>query len=179
MKREELLKVYGYAKSIWSSFKVSNVEPDASLHDEVWFEVLKPYDVRVVLTAMQEYAKESDFCNISKVACLCEKILNIKNGSYIDVESVLSEIRNAVSYAYCKEKFATLSEFAKSIVEHPARLAQWANSESLDTVIMSNLRKTITNKLEQRKLQKQIDNVLIENASLSYMANGKKKHEEE
>lgn len=151
MNKIELVKVYAFAGAIWSSFKTPTNDTEARLFDEVWFGILRPYPLEMVLSAIQEYATENDFCNIAKIGDLCKKYTQKANGTYIDAESVLAEIRNAVNYDKCKENFEKLSPFAKEIVQHSCYLAKWSRSDQLDTVIMSNLRKTITSKLAERK----------------------------
>lgn len=151
MNKVDLLKVYAFAGAIWSSFKTPTNDAEAKLFDEVWFTILKPYPIEMVLTAIQEYATDNDFCNVAKIGELCNKYTQKANGTYIDVESVLMEIKNAVSYSDCKENFAKLSPFAKEIVQNPAYLARWSMNGQFETVIMSNLRKQITNILADRK----------------------------
>lgn len=151
MNKVELLKVYAFCGAVWSSFKTPINEEEAKLFDEVWFTILKPYSTEMILTAIQEYARESDFCNIAKISDLCQKYTEKANGTYIDPEKVLIEIRDAVSYDKCKENFEKLSSFAKEIVQHPAYLAKWAKSDQFETVILSNLRKQITNTLADKK----------------------------
>lgn len=151
MVKEDLLKVYTFAGAIWSSFKTPISELEARLFDEVWFTILKPYPLEMILSAIQEYATENDFCNIAKIGDICKKYTQKANGTYIDIESVLIEIRNAVDYEKCKENFEKLSPFAKEIVKAPYHLARWANDTQFETVIMSNLRKQVSNILAERK----------------------------
>lgn len=151
MNKIELVKVYAFAGAIWSSFKTPTNDTEARLFDEVWFGILRPYPLEMVLSAIQEYATENDFCNIAKIGDLCKKYTEKANGTYIDIEKELMEIKDAVSYANCKENFANLSPFAQSIVRHPAYLAQWSQNSQFETVIMSNLRKQMTNILAEKK----------------------------
>ncbi len=164
MKKEELLKVYACAEALWSSFKIPKSDIEARIFDNVWFSCLKTYDTNVVLVALREYARENDFCNIAKVSDLCEKFTQMANGTWIDVEKVLTEIRRAISGGGdYKERFAKLSPFAQQIVEHPGFLGKWAMtvSSDVDTVIMSNLRKKIQNVLSRNRDEKVV-NKLIE-----------------
>ena len=151
MKKEELLKVYACAEALWSSFKLPKADLEARIFDNVWFSCLKDYDTNVVLLALREYARDNDFCNIAKVSDLCDKFTRMASGTWIDEESVLSEIRKAIDYSKCKENFAKLSPFAQQIVEHPSYLAKWAMQGDVDTVIMSNLRKKIQNILARNR----------------------------
>ena len=160
MIKEDLVKVYACAGALWSSFKIPATELEAKFFDNVWFSILKPYDINVVLLAFREYANTNDFCNIAKVGELCDKLTQIANGIWIDEEEVINEIYKAISYDKCKENFEELSSFAKEIVEHPAYLAKWSQSKEI-AIILSNLRKKVHNKLEQRKFQKTLDNLAL------------------
>lgn len=165
MNKVELLKVYAFCGAVWSSFKTPINEEEAKLFDEVWFTILKPYSTEMILTAIQEYARESDFCNIAKISDLCQKYTEKANGTYIDPEKVLTEVRNAVSYDRNRENFEKLSPFAKEIVQHPAYLAKWARSDQFETVILSNLRKTINNVLAEKK-HNEIMEITLDNKKL-------------
>ena len=158
MKKEELLIVYGYCQAIWSTFKVptgdsAESQVEAKLFDATWFETLAPYDLNIVLLAVKEYAKTSDFCNIAKVGEMCRKIKSIADGSYINEEDVLKEIRLAISRCAKDEAFAKLSPFAKEVVGGAWQLYKWGSLESgqVDTVVMSNLRKRVKGLLQKQK----------------------------
>ena len=159
MKREELMQVYAFCSSIWTSFKLPSSKLELELFNEVWFKFLEPFDKAIIFTAISEFAKENNFCNIAQVSELCQKYVDIQNGTYIDEERVLQEIRQAISYDNCAENFAKLSPFAKQIVGHKAYLAKWALSGQFETVIASNLRKQIHNTLQSRKFEKTLKNV--------------------
>lgn len=153
MKREELLKVYAFAGAMWSSFKMPNTELEERLFDEVWYILLQPYEIDMILTAIREYATQSDFCNIAKIGEICQKYTEIQNDTYLDEEKILSDIQKAVSWDKCKENFENLTDFEKEIVQGPHMLARWANSGVFETVVMSNLRKTVRNKIEEKKFK--------------------------
>lgn len=151
MVKEDLLKVYTFASAIWSSFRTPTSEIEARLFDEVWFTILRPYSIEMILSAIQEYATENDFCNIAKIGDICKKYTQKLNGTYIDAESVISEIHKAVSYTDCKKNFEKLSPFAKEIVGDPSQLARWYMNDQFETVVMSNIRKQVNNVLAERK----------------------------
>lgn len=154
MNKLDLVKVYAFAGAIWSSFRIPTNEIEAKIFDETWFLILRPYSLEMVLTAVQEHAKKSDFCNIAKIGDICETYTKKLNGNYIDTESVIDEIKKAISYYDVKEKFEKLSPFAKEVVGDPSNLAKWSIGESKDfeTVIISQLRKRLNNKLEEIKI---------------------------
>ena len=74
MKKEDLIKVFGYAELLWNTFKPEITEEKSNMQNRLWFDFLKHYDLEVVYSAMRYFAKESDFCNIAKVADKCKTI---------------------------------------------------------------------------------------------------------
>lgn len=169
LKREELFKIYGYCGAIWSTFKLPENDLEANLFDLTWYDILCPYNLDIILLAIKEYAKKSDFCNIAKIGEECKRIQKISEGKYIDDEAVLSEIRKAIMQCQKDEAFEHLSPFAKEVVEGAWQLYKWGMLETgqVDTVIMSNLRKKIE-KLKQRQEDK---NVLYELQAISHFSN--------
>ena len=153
MERNELLQVYAFCSSIWQNFRLPQNEFDMKIFNESWYVFLKPYPKSLVFSVITDYATKNAFCNIAQIADQCRKLVEMKNGTYIDAEKVLDEIRNAISYDRCAENFEKLSPFAKEIVGHKAYLAQWARSEQFETVIVSNLRKKINNMLETKHFE--------------------------
>ena len=150
MKKEELLIVYSYARAIWSTFKTPEDEMDAKLHDAVWFDLLLPYSADIVVLALREYAKTSDFCNIAKVAEICKKLTSMKKGTYIDEEAIYDEIRKAIACCNKDETFENLSDFAKEIVGGAWQLYKWGSctTDQVEGVIMSRIKRRIQNKKE-------------------------------
>lgn len=156
MVEKDLIKVYACAGALWSSFKMPNSDIELKLFDKVWFSVLKDYDIKIVLLALREFAKTNDFCNIAKVGELCNKMTEIANGTYVEENAVLEEIRKAISYDYCRENFEKLSPFAKKIVGQPAQLAKWERSPDPMEMILANLRKRIQSEIEIQTLKKSL-----------------------
>lgn len=159
MTKEELLNVYGYATALWQNFKLPPKEPDSpdpdlkgKLFDFAWYRALGEYDLKIVLVALEEHAKVSDFCNVSKVGELCKKFTEIANGTYIDEESVVSEIRKAIS-SNIKEVFDKLSPTAKEAVGGVWQLARWGSLQisEIETVVVSNIRKKVHNVIEKNR----------------------------
>lgn len=154
MKKEELLVVYGYAGAIWSTFKLPEDEREARLFDVTWYEILRHYNIELILIAIKEYAKISDFCNIAKVGEICKKLQKTVEGKYIDEDVILDEIRQVV-VKYSKDAgFEKLSDFAKKVVGGPWQLYKWGCLEigQFDTVVVSDLRKKIKNMIDREKL---------------------------
>lgn len=168
LKREELFKIYGYCGAIWSTFKLPENDLEANLFDLTWYDILCPYNLDIILLAIKEYAKKSDFCNIAKIGEECKRIQKISEDKYIDDEAVLSEIRKAIMYCQKDEAFENLSPFAKEVVEGAWQLYKWGMLETgqVDTVIMSNLRK----KIEKLKQRQENQNIYYELQAISHFS---------
>lgn len=154
MRKEELLIVYGYAGAIWSTFKIPEKELEARLFDATWYEILKPYSIDLILIAIKEYAKLSDFCNIAKVGEICNKLQKTIEGTYLDEDVILDEIRQAVVKCSKDKAFDKLSDFSKKVVGGSWQLYKWGSLEigQFDTIVVSDLRKKIRNMIDREKL---------------------------
>lgn len=164
MNSNELVKVYAYTKAIFGSFEIPKNKTQIECQNIVWLKVLAPYDLAVIYTAIDEYAKTNQFVNIAQIANLCRQVKQIHDGTYKTAFDYLNEITNAVSYSNSKENFEKLSNFAKEIVGHPAKLAQWCNlGEDFYTYTSNRLYKEITQKLEERELKElqKINNAVL------------------
>ncbi len=159
MIKEDLLKVYAYAGAIWSSFKIPESDLEARLLDEVWFMELKEFDLQTILAAINEYARNNNFCNVVQIGELCRKYKQIQDGTYIDEEKVFQEIVQSVSWDNCRENFNKLSPFAKQIVGGSHMLARWSRDDAFDSVVSSNLRKQIHNALESQRMEKIVQDI--------------------
>lgn len=150
MEKNELMKAFAYAELLWSTFKRQKGNEKEIMEIELWFDFLKPYDFNVVMAGMRELAKESDFCNIAKIAKNCKDICDIANNKPA-VNDVLNEIERAISYYNARENFQDLSSVAKRVVGSAGKLREWAvmEAEAFNSVIASNLRKAIQVELER------------------------------
>lgn len=160
MKQEELIKSIAYAEVLWSTFRKEEEEIKQQLQLKMWWEFLKPYDLEVVYASMRELAKESDFCNIAKVAKGCQTICNLNN-NMITEDDVFNEIDKAIGYYGSKEKFEKLSPIAKKVVGDASRLASWGMCDisEFNTVVASQIRRSIRNELQR---QEKIESVGID-----------------
>lgn len=77
MIKEELLKVYAYAGAIWSSFKLPNNDLDLALMNEVWLNKLSEFNLPIIFSAMDEYARTNAFCNVIQVARIMQRNLKV------------------------------------------------------------------------------------------------------
>lgn len=152
MKQEELIKAIAYAEVLWSTFRKEEEETKQQLQLKMWWEFLKPYDLEVVYASMRELAKESDFCNIAKVAKGCQTICNLNN-NMITEDDVFNEIDKAIGYYGAKEKFEKLSPIAKKVVGDASRLASWGMCDisEFNTVVASQIRRSIRNELQRQE----------------------------
>ena len=155
MEKNELVNVFAYAEVLWAStFKRQSDENKAKVEIALWYEYLKPYPTNVIYASMRELAKNSDFCNISKVAKGCQEIYTLTNCKTED--EIFAEIDNAISMYWAEENFENLSQTAKNVVISPKNLVMWAMSEieHYNTVITSNIKRSIRNELQrENKIQ--------------------------
>lgn len=156
MTREELLKVYAYAGAVWSSFKLPNNALELKLQNEVWLNLLSEFDISTIFVSINEYARSNNFCNVVQIAENCRKYESLKNGTYINEDMILNEIKNAVSYSNSRENYEKLSPMAKNFVAGSYVLARWAMDESFNSVIVSNLRKEIARYLADERMREDI-----------------------
>lgn len=168
MIKEDLWKAYGYASSIWSSFKLPANDFEQEIMNEVWFETLKPYDESLVFFAMKEYAKTCDFCNIVKVAELCEKFIHMAKDDYVDEDSICKEIRKAILFVDKQKAFDNLSPIAKEIVDGAWQLFKWGmmDGTQVESVVIPNVRKTIHRKIQRKNDEEVIARLKASNINL-------------
>mgnify|MGYP002659046473 CR=1 FL=1 len=159
MEKIELCKVYAYAELLWNTFKRETDELKSQLQNRLWWDFLKNYDLEVIYAGMRELAKEENFCSIAKVAKECQKIMKIAKNEVLDEDLIFSEINSAISYYNAQENFDKLSDIAKSVVVNPSQLSQWATSEitEFNTVIASNIKKSIRNKIQFQEKCESVD----------------------
>ena len=173
MNKEQMPMVWAYANTIWGTFKVPDTKESVMLTMEVWLDLLKEYDLQIIMSAMLELAKESDFCNVVKVAENCKTLVKLANNELVDEDMICNEIRMAIknSLYHAREEFDKLSEIAKRIVGSPASLRSWAelDSATVSSVVMSNIKKSASNQIErQNKME------VIEQANLRQAIENKK-----
>lgn len=157
LKKDDLLKVYSYAESLWTTFKPETEKEKAIMQAAVWLDILGAYELETISHAMKLCAEESDFLNIAKVGKKCRELLEVNEDLAYDEDKILAEISNAVSFYNAKENFEKLSPMAKAVVGHSSQLALWASAslESYATVVESNLRKAIRQKALLHRLKQE------------------------
>lgn len=172
MKREDLKQVYAYASLLWETFKVPTEEENIILQAQIWYDFLKEYDLETIFASMRELCKESDFCNIGKIAKGCQIICNLATNR-TDEEDIFQEIIKAVSYYDCKENFNNLSDIAKDVVKEPSQLARWAlsNVDDFSTVVASNIKRSIRNSLQKSEKIQSIGENVLEHIALKEQTN--------
>lgn len=164
MKREDLKQVYAYASLLWETFKVPTEEENIILQAQIWYDFLKDYDLETIFASMRELCKESDFCNIGKIAKGCQTICNLSQNRDLEEEQILQEIKKAITACGSpKEKFEKLSPIAKKVVGDSSNLYKYGlvDMNDYNTFVVSNLKKSIKANLErQEKIQSIGENVL-------------------
>ncbi len=173
MKKDDLLNVYSYAESLWSTFKAETEKEKAIMQAAVWLDILGSYDLGTISHAMKLCAEESDFLNIAKIGKKCRELLEVKEKIAYDEDKILSEISKAVSFYNTEENFEKLSPMAKTVVGHSSQLALWASValEEYATVVESNLRKAIRQKALLHRLKQ--ESVSLLNYENKKLINGK------
>ena len=155
MKANELTKVYAYTKAVFGSFDIPKDKLQVDCTNQIWYKLLSPFDLDVIYTAIDFYARKNDFVNITKIAELCERTLDMKNGIIKDPYFYLKEITQAVSFSKAIENYNNLSEFSKQVVGASYKLAQWSNmGENFEIAVAPRLLKEICQKLEDNTMQK-------------------------
>lgn len=165
MIKEDLWNAYGYAMSIWSSFKLPSNDFEQNIMNEVWFETLKPYDTSLVLFAMKEYAKTCDFCNIVKVAELCEKYIHIAKGDVVCEDAICREIREAILKVDKNTAFEKMSPIAREVVGGAWQLFKWGmiDSTQVESVVIPTVRKAVNRAIQRAKDKATVDRLMAKN----------------
>ena len=149
MEKTEIFKAFGYAEILWNTFKREKGEKEP-MQIRLWYDFLKPYDLDLIYASMRELAKESDFCNVAKIARGCQDLIRLTSNERNENE-IFIEIDKAIDYYSAKEKFEKLSPIAKRVVVDPAQLGRWACCEinEFNTVVASQIRRAIRVELER------------------------------
>lgn len=151
MKKEDLSAVLTYASALWNTLKMPEKDEDYVVALSVWYDLLGEYELPIIKAGMLELAKESDFCNVAKIAEKCRAIQKLALNELQDEDSIVNEIRRAIQGAFyhANENFEKLSPIAKRIVGQPKNLKEWGlmDSATVSSVIMSNIKKSARNQL--------------------------------
>lgn len=160
MKSKELLQVYAYAKLLWPTFKLPDDGLEAILHDQLWLDMLNPFDLGLVITAMKECAKESDFCTIGKIAAQCESLQQVGTRPELNEDSIYNEIYEQVTSPTYAKPFNELTPIAQKVIGN--NLRGWRQSEFTDfvTIISPSIRKAIRRELERTQKYKNYEQSL-------------------
>lgn len=126
MKVEELEVVYNVAFALWRNFAVPDNKLGRKVFDTVWLETLKPYPLKLITFAMQEYAEKNNFCNIAQIGARCEQLEMLSEG--LDVDLVIAEIDKAKSLTMYEENFEKMSKFAQKVCGSASWLKTFAES---------------------------------------------------
>ena len=154
----ELKQVLEYVPMVFTSFKLPVGEQALDYMLNVWWKFLAPYDLPIIITAIDIHASQCAFANIAQIADIAKDLQNKQDGNFKDSYTYFAEIENAVSYANAKENYAKLSEFSKQIVGGSYKLAQWATDpQGFNSTISNRLLKTIENTIKQDELKQKLE----------------------
>lgn len=156
MKENDLELVYTVASTLWRNFKVPDSEVGRKVFDMVWFNTLKPYELKIITLAMQNYARGNNFCNITQVGLECENIIMISEG--YDADLVIEELNQAKSLTMYEENFAKLSDFAKEVCGSASWLRELAKVGVFENR-KEAFKKKAENLLELKKKQKALQRI--------------------
>lgn len=162
MKREDLDAVWVYANSLWNTFSLPDTDQKYDIMSELWYDLLKDYPLQIIKAGMLELAKESDFCNVAKIANHCKTFYKLSKNEIQDEDTICNEIRKAIrnSAYHAKEEFDKLSPIAQRIVGTPNFLYECSQMDSttVGSVIMSNIKKSAKAQLEKADKLEIIEN---------------------
>lgn len=154
MEKKELIQAYACAKTLWRGFSLPDNELEVKLHDELWFEMLSPYPLEMVLTCMLQYSKESEFCNIGKIVSKLEEIVTApaKLSETINEQDIFIEIDRAIDNYNHHKNFEMLSPIARRVVGSAQSLYTWAMMDinEFETVTKSHILRAIRELLKQK-----------------------------
>lgn len=164
MKKEDLTKVFAYAKLLWNNFYMPEDDGSKIMQIQVWYDFLSQYDLETIFASMRELSKQSDFCNIGKIAKGCQTIHNLEKYEISREEQIFNEINNAISLYDTQEKFDKLSKIAKIVVGSAGNLGAWAGMEigTFNSVVASNIRRSIRTQLEREQQIESIGHETLE-----------------
>jgi len=183
MIKKELFAVLAKCSFIWPNFKLPTDDKTLKEFYKEWYEQLEPFAPDIIIAAIREYAKESDFCNLGKIVAKCEDIIAIINNINFNEDIIFQEINKAITrvplvlqpghqnfyynspkYGY-EVNFDKLSKLAKRVVGTPSQLLSWGSCDvdSFQTVVASNIKRSIRNQIALEKQYRAITN----NAQLS------------
>lgn len=156
MTKQDLLKVYAYTQAVLGSFKIPTEPLESQTTALVWLKFLKPYPLDIIYSAIDHYAKENNFINISRVAELCKDAQDIRNGTHASVETFLKEIEVAIdkasTYETANTAYNNLSDFCKALIPGYWTLGRWHN-EGFE-YSATRIKQQILDKLRTESMQK-------------------------
>lgn len=158
MINKDLIKVYAYTKAIFNNFIIPTDELQKETQGLVWLNLLKPYSLEIIYSAINQYAKTNNFVNISQIAELCQELQDISNGTYQTAENYLKEIEFAVSkagtYESANNAYNGLSDFLKPLIPGYWTLGKWHN-EGFEYVA-TRLKQEIKDKMRRESMQQSL-----------------------
>lgn len=156
MTRQEAIKLIALLKTMYPTHFRNFTKEDYLNTSNVYYELFGEYDFVIVLKAFEMSALQDKVGFIPPLGIINENIQKIIGRKVIDVDKALEMIRAAASRGNYNavEEFDKLPQLVKEVVGSSDRLREWAmmNSDTFNTVIMSNLRKSLVIKIENHKI---------------------------
>lgn len=175
MEQKELIQVYALVQVLWPNHKFPSNKTELIIHKKTWFELLKDFDIKIVLNLIKDYSKTNEFFNVGIIAGQCEELLKPVS-IQITENDVFNEIAKSLSslvfddeamkpyrekYKYSQNpysaqfayKFDKLSPVAQRIVGSPAQLWELdrLGTNEFNTIIRSHILKSAKVILGQNK----------------------------
>lgn len=146
MERKEIKNLMEMVAILHPSYKIPEDKPMRLLAIKTWLQLFAPYKLNLVIEALKNTAKQSDYFNAAKVACECEELtLILSNNAKLNKSDIYKEIIEASTSEGYKAKFEALSPIAKQVVGFPAQLYRWSQIPVMEfeTIVAPMLKRNI------------------------------------
>ena len=159
MERKDIKKFMDIVSILYPSYKFPKDKATLTLATKIWIQLFAPYKLNLVIEALKNTAKQSDYFNAAKVACECEELtLLLSNNDKLNKTEIYNEILKAISFEDTQAKFESLSPIAKQAVGIPAQLYRWAQVPLLEF-------ETIIAPILKGAIEKEIRNLIKKQAA--------------
>lgn len=167
MNRKEILSMLSILKSAYPNFYRNITKQEAEQTVNLYEEMFKDYDSRIVLLAVKELINSYEYPpTIATIKNKIYSLLNINEESDLDLwERLLKAIRNGTYGS--KKEFELLPQIIKDYLKSPYQLQELAsmNSDDIHSVVKGQFLREIKilkeRKKEIDKLSPEVKNILI------------------
>lgn len=161
------------AKEIITLLSVAypNYHPvDLTLTIDLWAAAFKDYPGDLVKAGVTSFIT-TDTSGFAPSIGQINKLIK-PEPNYLTEAEAETLIRKAISngYYHAKEEFEKLPELCQALVVDPGNLRNWAqmNSDTVSSVIMSNVRRSYRAEIEKRELRDRTSQELLEAKARTY-----------